>query len=431
MDKKTYIDILNSEMQVATGCTEPAAVSFAGSVAANELKKLGDKILEIKTRCSRNILKNAMSAGLPSTDKVGVKYAVGIGALYGNPIDKLDVNKNAKSSDYDAVEKMIKENKISVEVSTEPNVLFIEVVVIGEKHKAKTIIADEHTNVVLIEVDDKVIFENTKKVSSEGITKDFIDKNLTIDGIYNFCDKELDVKNDPIDIVRKAVELNSTIGEAGLKKDYGLAVGRHLKNRIEKGEIGKDNKTNAIIFATAGADARMAGAPFAVVTNSGSGNQGITITNAVCGYAREIGASEEKMMRAVTLAHLSSIKIKSRFGTLSAFCGAAIASMGACCGITYLMGGTSKEISYAIQNMIGTVAGMICDGAKADCSLKIYAGLQAAFESAYLAMDGIRVEATDGIVCEDVQNSINNIGRLSTECSNVLDENILQMMLNK
>lgn len=193
----------------------------------------------------------------------------------------------------------------------------------------------------------------------------------------------------------------------------------------------RDMVTNSMIITTAGADARMAGAPFSVVANSGSGNQGITTTMPVVSLAKWKEIPEDKMVRAVTLSNLIAIRIKSKFGRLSAMCGASVAGTGAACGITYLLGGGYDEICRAIHNMIGDVTGMLCDGAKADCSLKISTCVNAAFQAAFMAMRGVRVESTDGIVEDNVEYTIDNFAKLGNEGSGPMDAAILEMMLNK
>ena len=433
--KAKILRILRENMYVATGCTEPAAISYCASVAAGELKKLGDTIESIEVDASKNILKNAMSAGLPNTNKVGVNYAAGIGAIHGNPENVLNVNNDVRTEDYDAAEKMIKAGKIKVTVSREPQLLYIKVVITGKSHKASCIIADDHTNIVNIEVDGKSVFSNEGKGKSqsgeEHISPKEIGEILSVEDIVEFCDKYLDVTKDDIDILKKAEVINFAISEEGLKNDYGLGVGKNLKEFMDARNLVESKSLRAIMKATGAADARMAGAPLAVVANSGSGNQGITINVPVLSYAMDMGVSEETKYKAQAIANLISIYIKSKFGVLSAFCGAMIASIGAGCGITYLHGGRAKEISFVIQNMIGTLTGMICDGAKPDCSLKIYAGLQTAILSMNFALEGKRVSKDDGIVCENVENTINNVADVSVKCSSDVDDVILSMMLNK
>lgn len=432
--KEKILRILRENMYVATGCTEPAAVSYCASIAATELKKAGDTVESIDVFASKNILKNAMSAGLPNTTKVGVNYAAGIGALYGNPDKKLDVNNNVQESDYDKVSNMIENNRIKVSVTTEPNLLYIKVVTKGKTHESSCIIADAHTNVVEIKLDDKVTFKNdgaNEDSEQSKISFKEISEILSIEDIYIFVDEYLDVEHDDIDILRKAEELNMNISEKGLEGNYGLNIGKNMKTMIDSGGMHNVNRTRAVMRATAAADARMAGAPFAVVANSGSGNQGITLTVPVISYAYDMEVSEEKKFKALAISNLISIYIKSKFGTLSAFCGAMVASIGAGCGIAYLYGGTKNDIAAVIHNMVGSLTGMICDGAKPDCALKIYSGLETAIFSSRLALKGERVSKDDGIVCEDVEKTIDNVANISVKCSAGVDNVILDMMINK
>lgn len=428
-NKDVFFRILNQEMVYSTGCTEPAAISYTASIAATELKKVGDDIKTIKLIASKNILKNAMSAGLPNSDKIGVRYAAGIGALHGNPDKKLDVNNDVDAATYDKAEEMIKKGLIIVEVAKVPNVLYIEIIINGNAHESRAIIKDSHTNVTLIEVDKKIIYQKEEGKSSNNLmSPSEIAEFLSLEKIWKFATIELDVKNDPIDILRKAVEVNSTISDEGLKNDYGLCVGKNIKSY---GDIANNFTMHAIMRTTAASDARMAGAPFSVVTNSGSGNQGITNVMPLATLADDLNVGEEKKYRALALGNLTSIYIKSQFGTLSAFCGAAVASTGAAAGITYLKGGDFKAYERVIENMIGTVTGMLCDGAKPDCSLKIFVGLQGAFNAADLALKGIRVNKTEGIVCETAEDSIKNMCALSKKCSEGLDDVIVNMMIVK
>ena len=430
--KEKILRILRENMYVATGCTEPAAVSYCASVAATELKKIGDTIESIDIEASKNILKNAMSAGLPNTDKVGVNFAAGVGAIHGDPKNKLNVNNDVVSSDYDLPAKLIDEGKIKTFVSKEPNLLYIKVTIKGKNHIASCVIADNHTNVIEIKLDDKIVFENKNEGSgNDHIPPKEIAEILSIEDIVTFADKYLDVEKDDIEILKTAKKINMNISREGLNNPYGLEVGRNLKKIVDLGRASNSMKKRAIMQTTAAADARMAGAPFEVVANSGSGNQGITLSVPVISYANDMGVTEEKKFKALAVSNLISIYIKSKFGTLSAFCGAMIASIGAGCGIAYLKGANYKDIASVIHNMVGTLSGMICDGAKPDCALKIYSGLETAIFSADLAIFGKRVSKDDGIVCEDVERTIDNIAEVSVKCSSDVDDTILKMMINK
>ena len=435
MDKTMFFRILNSEMELATGCTEPGAIALTGAYAGAELNKLGEAIQRMEVKASTNIIKNAMAAGIPGTSYTGMPYAAAIGAAAAAPERKLEVINGVSDDVYKAAELLVETGKVNVELAKVPQKLYIDVTVYGPTHSARAVIADLHTNLVLLEVDGKEVFKADPNApvdtGRDVVTPEEIAAFLTVRKIYDFCDKELDPMNDPIDIIRSAISVNGEICERGMEKDYGLAIGPNLERNCRAGVMTRDMVTNSMIITTAGADARMAGAPFSVVANSGSGNQGITTTMPVVSLAKWKEIPEDKMVRAVTLSNLIAIRIKSKFGRLSAMCGASVAGTGAACGITYLLGGGYDEICRAIHNMIGDVTGMLCDGAKADCSLKISTCVNAAFQAAFMAMRGVRVESTDGIVEDNVEYTIDTFAKLGNEGSGPMDAAILEMMLNK
>ena len=345
-----FIRILNSEMELATGCTEPGAVALTAAEAGQALRKAGvDKAEEITVNASINIIKNAMSAGIPGTDYEGMDYAAAIGALGGDPVYLLEVMNHVPRETVEAAAALVKAGKVRVNVAQVPQKLYIEVIAKGGGHTGRAIVRDLHTNVVLVEQDgaatlDKRDTDTAAAGDSDVVTPEQIASFLTVRSIWDYCTKELDPMNDPIDIIRSAVKVNSVISDEGLSKEYGLAIGRNLDLNCRKGLMTRDLTTNSMIAAAAGADARMAGAPVSVVANSGSGNQGITATMPVVAAARWLDIDEPTMLRAVTLSNLIAIRIKSKFGRLSNLCGATVAGTGAACGITYLLGGGYHEI---------------------------------------------------------------------------------------
>ena len=403
MEKNMFIRILNSEMELATGCTEPGAVALTAAEAGCALRRAGaNTVEEVLVSASVNIIKNAMSAGIPGTSYEGMDYAAAIGAVGGEPVHLLEVMNYVAPEQVEQAAALVKAGKVEVEVAQVPQKLYVDVTVKGEGHTGRAVVRDLHTNVVLVQQDGETTLDKTE---------------------------ELDPLHDPIDIIRSAVKVNTAISEEGLSKEYGLAIGRNLELNCRKGLMTRDLTTNAMIIASAGADARMAGAPVSVVANSGSGNQGITATMPVVAAARWLDIDEEKMLRAVTLSNLIAIRIKSKFGRLSNLCGATVAGTGAACGITYLLGGGYHEICCAIQNMVGNVTGMVCDGAKADCALKISTCVNAACQAAAMGTRGIRVQSTDGIIEDNVEYTLDNFATLSTHGTS--DKVILDLMLNK
>ena len=436
MDKTMFYRILNSEMELATGCTEPGAVALTGAYAGAELKKRGDAIRRMEVNASTNILKNAMAAGIPGTSYTGMGYAAAIGACAAAPEKQLEVINGVSEDVYKAAEVLVESGNVPVGHADVPQKLYIEVIAHGDAHTVRAVIADLHTNLIALEVDGESVLTAGGSDGAAGeardvVTPDEIAGFLTMRKIWDFATKELDPLNDPIDIVRESVRVNSEICARGLEKDYGLAIGPNLDRNCRAGLMTRDMVTNSMIITTAGADARMAGAPYSVVANSGSGNQGITATMPAVSLAKWKDIDEETMLRAVTLSHLTVIRIKSKFGRLSALCGATVAGTGSACAITYLLGGDFDAVCRAVHNMIGNVAGMLCDGAKADCALKISTCVNAAFQAAFMALRGTRVQNTDGIVETDVEDTIDNFAELGNRGSGPMDEAILHMMLNK
>ena len=400
-----FIRILNSEMELATGCTEPGAVALTAAEAGQALRKAGvDKAEEITVNASINIIKNAMSAGIPGTDYEGMDYAAAIGALGGDPVYLLEVMNHVPRETVEAAAALVKAGKVKVNVAQVPQKLYIEVIAKGGGHTGRAIVRDLHTNVVLVEQDgtatlDKQDADTAASGDSDVVTPEQIASFLTVRSIWDYCTKELDPMHDPIDIIRSAVQVNSVISDEGLSKEYGLAIGRNLDLNCRKGLMTRDLTTNSMIAAAAGAAARW------------------------------LGIDEPTMLRAVTLSNLIAIRIKSKFGRLSNLCGATVAGTGAACGITYLLGGGYHEICCAIQNMVGNVTGMVCDGAKADCALKISTCVNAACQAAAMGTRGVRVQSTDGIVEENVERTLDNFAILSTHGTS--DSVILDLMLNK
>lgn len=436
MDKTMFFRILNSEMQLATGCTEPGAIALAAAYAGFELKKRGDTAESIIVTASANMIKNAMAAGIPGTDYTGIPYAAAIGCFAAEPKKQLEVINGVPQEVYTAAEKLVSEGKIAVDLADTPQKLYIDVTAKGSSNTARAVISELHTRLSLLEVNGERLLELKGDGSAEQTDRDTVSPEeiadfLTVKNIFEFCSEQLDPLNDPIDIIHQAIKVNSDICDEGLKKEYGLAIGHNLERNCRLGVMTRDMTTNSMIITTAGADARMAGAPFSVVANSGSGNQGITATMPIVAMARWRDIPEDKMIRAVCMSNLIAIRIKSKFGRLSALCGASVAATGAACGITYLLGGGYQELCHTVHNMIGNITGMLCDGAKADCALKISSCTNAAFQAAFMAVRGIRVQSTDGIVEQDVEKTIDNFALLGNEGSGPMDAAILQMMLNK
>ena len=419
------IEILNANMVLATGCTEPGAIALTAAAAA---EKLGETVETLDVIASGNIIKNAYSAGIPGTGLTGIEYAAAIGAIVAKPEKQLEVINGITAEQLDTAKAMVAAKKVSLDLSKDPEKLYIEVIAKGNGHMTKAIVAKAHTNLCYLEKDGEVLMD-TRSPSAEG-GKAGIDvrEYLSVAKIHEFA-TTVDVEK--LDIIKQSVEVNSIIAGEGMKNDYGLMIGKSMEKEIKQGIRAYDCINYSMMIAAAAADARMAGADFSVVTNSGSGNQGISSSVPAIAIAEYMGKNREELLRAVTISSLMAIYIKAQFGKLSAFCGATVAASGTAAAITYILGGGVKEMEYAVFNMIGNVTGMCCDGAKPDCALKIATCVNAAWQAALLAMKGIRVQSNEGIVDEDVDKTIANFCLLGNEGSVELDRLMLNIMLEK
>lgn len=419
------IEILNANMVLATGCTEPGAIALTAASAA---KELGETAETLKVIASGNIIKNAYSAGIPGTGLTGIEYAAALGAIVAQPEKQLEVINGITDEQLTCAKAMVAEKKVTLDLSKDPEKLYIEVIAKGKNHESKAIIAKSHTNLCYLEKDGQVLLDSRSPSAEAAQGGICVQEELSVAKIYEFA-TTVDVET--LDIIKLSVEVNSAIAEEGMRNNYGLMIGRSMQQEMEQGIRAKDCINYSMMRAAAAADARMAGADYSVVTNSGSGNQGISSSVPSMAIAEYMGKNREEMLRAVTISSLMAIYIKAQFGKLSAFCGATVAASGTAAAITYLLGGGVKEMEYAVFNMIGNVTGMCCDGAKPDCALKIATCVNAAWQAALLAMKGIRVQSNEGIVDEDVDKTIANFCLLGNEGSVELDRLMLNIMLEK
>ncbi len=421
--RELYLRTLKKEVVPSEGCTEPIAIAYAASIAAEHLK---GEIKEVNIYLSKNVIKNALGVGIPGTGGVGIEIAAALGISIQKSYKKLTILSNFTENELKKAKEIVDKNIINIKQKNTHKALYIEVELLSETSKAKVIIEDTHTNVTLIECDDEIIMDNNSQVS-EDLEEDY--KLFKIADIYNFA-KEADF--DDIKFILESAKMNEKVSEEGLKGDYGLQVGSKI---IQKGNFNlfSNDASNKIIAASAAAsDARMDGCAMPIMTTAGSGNQGIACSIPVAQTARLLDKSEEELARALVLSNLVTIRIKKHMGRLSPLCGAGIAgATGASCGITYLLGGDLENINYCINNMISDLSGMICDGAKETCALKIATGTNAAIQCANLAINGISATANDGIVAKDVEETIESIETLIQNGFKNVDDTILNIMLEK
>lgn len=413
---------LKEEFVPALGCTEPVAVAYSAALCREILNEVPEKI---EFFVSGNIYKNGIGVGIPGSGMVGLTIAGAMGAMGGNPksgleiLDDISLDAIAKAKAY------VKNNKVLVDVKHDVPKLYIECICYFGNNTSRVVIENRHTNVVLKEKNGQVIFEkNSEETSRE--SSDLV--GWSFKKIYDFIE-EVNIKD--IEFLHKGIALNNNIAKEGLIGNYGLQVGKSMMLSIGKGLLSKDFMNKSIMLTAAASDARMAGSSLPVMANCGSGNQGISLTIPVVVAAEELGASQEKLLRAMALALLVSIYMKSFVGQLSALCGVLLSTTGAACGITYIMGGNLEQLGMTLQNMTGSVTGMICDGAKYGCSQKISSSVGAAIQSSLLAMNHNHLDGLNGIIDDDIDATIRNIGRLATEGMEVTDDVILQTMLDK
>ena len=421
--RKAIIDLVKREVVPAIGCTEPIAVSLC---VARATELLGMQPERIDVRLSANILKNAMGVGIPGTGMIGLPIAIALGALVGRSEYGLEVLKDATPEAVEQGCKYIDEHAIAIDLKQGiDEKLYIEVEVFASEKRAVAIISGGHTNFVFLQQGDEVLLDaRVGQSAGEGSS----DEELTLRTVYEFA---VNSPLEEIEFIMESKRLNKAAAESAFVGDFGHSLGKTLRNERELKIMGDSIFSRIISYTAAACDARMGGAMVPVMSNSGSGNQGITATLPVVVYGEECGASHEQMVRALMLSHLTVIYIKQSLGRLSALCGCVVAAAGSSCGITYLMGGGFEEVAMAVKNMIANLTGMICDGAKPSCALKLASGVSTAVLSAMMAMEHRCVSKLEGIIDDDVDRSIRNLTTIGREGMNETDSLILDIMTHK
>lgn len=422
--RELYLKTLKKEVVPSEGCTEPIAIAYAASIAAEHLN---GEIKEVNIYLSTNVIKNALGVGIPGTGGVGIEIAAALGISIQKSYKKLTILSNFTEDELKKAKKIVESNIINIKQKDIDKALYIEVELCSENSKSTVIIEDIHTNVTLVKCDDKVIVDNNSEESNEELEEDY--KLFKIEDIYNFA-KEVDFND--IKFILESAKMNEKVSEEGLNGYYGLQVGSKILERGNFNLFSNDASNKIIAASAAASDARMDGCAMPIMTTAGSGNQGIACSIPVAQTAKFLGKSEEELARALVLSNLVTIRIKKHMGRLSPLCGAGLAgATGASCGITYLLGGSLENINYCINNMISDLSGMICDGAKETCALKIATGTNAAIQCANLAMNGISATSNDGIVSKDVEKTIESIETLIQKGFKNVDDTILNIMLEK
>ena len=437
------IALIRQEVKPALGCTEPIAVALAVAKAVEIISdncSCCDKAwrlkaaLRIDVAVSGNILKNGMGVGIPGTGMVGLPVAAALGAVCGDSSKGLEVLSGLTPRAVERAKELVARGCIHICVADTPHLLYVKATVAVEDGTvasaevdphAYAVIEDDHDRIVETSFADRILMSSESAAAAQDRQQGKYD--LTVRDIWDFA---CTAPFEDISFILGDRELNLALAMEGLRGDYGLKVGKTIREN-QKEVFGDDFMSYAMGLTAAASDARMAGSTLPAMSNSGSGNQGITVSMPVIAYALKYKVDDEKLARALILSNLVAIHIKHYLGKLSALCGCVVASTGSACGIVYLQRGTYEQVCAAIKNMAGNITGMVCDGAKVGCAMKVASGVSCAVQSAVLALSGTCIPSTDGIIEDDVEKTIQNIGAIGSAGMKVTDRMILDIMLCK
>ena len=423
--KQSIIRLIHREVIPAIGCTEPIAVALACAKAA---EVLGDRPERVEVYLSANILKNAMGVGIPGTGMVGLPIAIALGSLIGRSAYGLEVLKELDPEGLAAGKAMVERKCISIALKEQVDKLYIEVVSHRGDEESRVVISHAHTHFSYIARNGEVLYNEESGASHEELEADE-EIALNFGLVYDFA---MQMPLEEIRFILETARVNEAAAKASMEAGcYGHTVSQTFAGEFGKRFLGDSVYTHMLAMTAAACDARMDGAMIPVMSNSGSGNQGLSATLPVVSFAKDMQSSEEQLIRALMLSHLMVIYIKQSLGRLSALCGCVVAATGASCGITYLMGGSRQQLTYAIKNMIGNITGMICDGAKPSCALKVSSGVSTAMLSALMAMEQKVVTPVEGIIDEDVDRSIANLTSIGSKGMESTDRLVLDIMTAK
>lgn len=430
------IELIHKEVKPALGCTEPIAVALATAKATeilgdNSKNCVADCLLwrqnsdfTVDVEVCANILKNGMGVGIPGTGMVGLPIAAALGLVYGDSSLGLEVLRGVNKAAVDSAKDMVKKGRINVRMAENSPLLYVRAKVSLGSDSAAVTIADDHDNIVETSFNGKVLYSATKAAegkNGENCTRDY---KLSIKEIFDFANT---IAYEDIKFILEGRDYNWKLAQEGLELNYGLRVGKTIREN-QNSVFGNDFMSYAMSVTAAASDARMAGSTLAAMSNSGSGNQGITVSLPVIAYAERYKVNNERLARALVLSNLIAIHIKSYLGKLSALCGCVVASTGSACGIVWLEGGNYEQVCAAIKNMVGNITGMVCDGAKIGCAMKVASGVYSSVQSAVLALNGICADENNGIIDKDIEKTIQNLGEIGSEGMRVTDRMILKIM---
>ena len=428
--KKT-LDILAEEIVPAEGCTEPIALAYAASLVTDTLDhKIPDSMTVF---LSGNMIKNVKSVHIPNTDdKVGIEYAVAMGAILGDSSRKLMVISDVDRSRMPLVGKYVEENHIKVKLEKDCPKLYIRIEALAGFDSVTVEISDFHTNVSKLVKNGANLLSKTDAGLNRrcDLNEEHTDRSfLTTQKICDIADS-IDL-NLIEPLFSKVIRYNSAIADEGLTRTYGIAIGKTIYEGISEGAYGNDLKNNLAGYAAAGSDARMSGCPLPVMTTSGSGNQGMTCSLPIIKFCRMKGFDHERLIRSLFVSHMITIHIKEVIGRLSAYCGAMAASAGVAGALCYADRLSVKQVKMAVETTLATVSGIICDGAKSSCATKIATGVSMAVDAYHSARKNRGLLYGDGIVGADIESTIDNVGTLGSDGMSVTDDVILDIMMTE
>jgi len=426
MDIEIVKKILKEEIVPAEGCTEPIAIAY---VAAKAVEVLGEQPTKLDVYVSGNIIKNVKSVKVPNSGgMVGMEVSAAMGAVAGNPEADLMVISNVTPEQLEEVKEFLKTKEINIIHQETDEKLYVRVVAYNGEESASVEIKHYHTNITKIEKNGETLIN--RACNDTNFTSTEADRSiLSIEGIYNFA-KTVEL-SEVEDLFQQVIDYNTAIAYDGLSKKYGVNIGSMILENIENGIYGDDQKNRSASFAAAGSDARMAGSPLPVMTTSGSGNQGMTASLPIIKYALDNNLTHEETIRGLVFSHLATIHIKTNIGRLSAYCGAICAAAGVSGALAFVMGENLEVVADSITNTLGNMSGVICDGAKASCAMKITSGIYAAFDAVHLSKTKHVLGSGEGIIGENIEKTIKNIGVLSQIGMEGTDRTILNIMTNK
>lgn len=423
MDQDGMIKLIQSEMKPSMGCTEPVAIGLAVS---NTCWRLNTPVSKVHLKLSSNIFKNAFCVKIPNTERTGIPFAAALGVILARRDNTMELFSKVTGLVAGQAERLLKKGIITLEVEQD-NRFYIEVTAEGREERIRTVTTDSHDNLVLVERNGAIELNRMKTAKEESDSGSEM-MCCAVSELVELCES---IPLEKIEFLREGIEMNRFAAKVGMGQDYGLNIGKKIRDMVQTGVMPNDMASYVKMRVTAACDCRMGGAPVPAMTVLGSGNQGFEAILLPASAAEYLGCEEERMLRSVMMSILLTIHIKYHVGRLSPICGATLSGAAGAGAVVWLMGGSKGQIEGAIQNMLGNLSGMLCDGAKDGCSLKLGNCAGEAVMAAGLAMGGSVIRQTDGIISRRVEDTIRNVARLSREGMSQVDRNIISIMLNK